>query len=225
MAKKRKNSNYVTEKRELARQEAQRAKRNQQIKKIVITTVLSVAIVAILVTGIILLGAQLGWWDEKPVATEHALITIENYGSIHIELYGEHAPKTVEAFLKLVEEEKYNGITIDSLANGMLGTSSPDSTTTIKGEFSANGFENIVKHEKGVLSMALPNGNDSANGEFFFVTEDSESLDGSYAAFGRITDGLSVIEKIVSDMQPDENGNIPADKQPKITSISVHAHH
>jgi len=224
MAKKKKNNNYVTEKRETAKREAARARKMRSIKKGASVACIAVGILAALTAVILLLGTLFGWWEEKPVATSHAVIAVENYGSLHVELYGNNAPQTVSAFLKLVNEGKYNGLTLDKLLGGKLETGAVNSTATIKGEFSKNGFKNIVKHEKGVLSMAHGEGNDSANGEFFIVTEKNKSLDGKYAAFGKITD-TSILDQILKDLTPDENGNIPADKQPKITSISVHAHH
>lgn len=103
------------------------------------------------------------------------------------------------------------------------GTGSGGSGTTIKGEFRENGYDNPISHKTGVISMARNSYNlDSASSQFFICVADDEFLDGSYAAFGKVVEGMDVVMKIASDAEPiDDNGTIPAKAQPKITYIKV----
>ncbi len=203
---------------------AEKAKKKRALLRDIKFLTIVLAAVALAVAVIVIVGNIPEKGANAIVPTEHAAIAVEGYGTLHVELYGNEAPETVAAFKKLAESGKYNGITLDKLLNGMLETTAISSTSTIKGEFSDNGVKNRVKHKKGVLSMVLPDGNDSATGEFFIVTETLKDLDGKSTAFGKITD-MSILNKIIEDLQPDENGNIAAEKQPKITSISLHGHH
>ena len=168
---------------------------------------------------------------SKKVSDYTAEIVIKDYGTITLHLDGDTAPITVSNFVKLAESGFYDGLTFHRIMEGFmmqggdpLGNGTGGSEETIKGEFSDNGVKNNVKHKKGVLSMVLPDGKDSANGEFFIVTETLKELDGKSTAFGKITD-MSILEKILNDLEPDENGEIPAEDRPKITSISLHGHH
>ena len=105
----------------------------------------------------------------------------------------------------------------DPLGNGTGG-----SKDNIKGEFSTNGVNNPISHVKGIISMARANDPDSASSQFFITVADSTFLDGSYAAFGRVTEGMDVAEKIAKDAKPvDNNGTIPADQQPVIEKIVI----
>jgi peptidyl-prolyl cis-trans isomerase B (cyclophilin B) len=105
----------------------------------------------------------------------------------------------------------------DPLGNGTGG-----SKNNIKGEFSTNGVNNPISHVKGIISMARANDPDSASSQFFITVADSTFLDGSYAAFGRVTEGMDVAEKIAKDAKPvDNNGTIPADQQPVIEKIVI----
>ena len=93
---------------------------------------------------------------------------------------------------------------------------------TIVGEFSENGYENDLSHTRGVISMARSSEYDSASSQFFIVQEDSTFLDGQYAAFGRVTEGMDIVDAICEDAEPvDDNGTIPAEQQPVITSIKI----
>lgn len=121
------------------------------------------------------------------------------------ELYPEVAPITVENFEKLANEEFYDGLIFHRVIPGFMiqggdpnGTGTGGPGYTIKGEFTSNGFKNDLKHEKGVLSMARTMMPDTAGSQFFIMAESAPHLDGEYAAFGKITQGLEVIEKIVS---------------------------
>lgn len=102
------------------------------------------------------------------------------------------------------------------------GNGTGGSDQTIKGEFSQNGVENNLLHTRGAISMARSRANDSASSQFFIVHEDSKHLDGSYAAFGYVTEGMDVVDRICEDAEPtDNNGTIPTEEQPVMTSVKV----
>lgn len=138
------------------------------------------------------------------MANPMIMIEMEEGGIIKAELYPEIAPKTVKNFVKLVEKGFYDGLIFHRVIPGFMiqggcpqgaGTGGPGHN--IKGEFSANGIENPLKHERGVLSMARSRDFDSAGSQFFIMVSDSEQLDGQYAAFGKVTEGMDVADKIV----------------------------
>lgn len=128
---------------------------------------------------------------------------IEKYGSVVMELYPEIAPNTVNNFISLIKSGFYDNNTFHRLVPGfVLQGGDPDGEGTggpgyaIKGEFSENGFDNDLKHEKGVLSMARSQDMDSAGSQFFIMLGKSDYLDGNYAAFGKVIDGFDLIERI-----------------------------
>lgn len=132
-------------------------------------------------------------------------ITMENGGEITAELYPDVAPITVENFVNLVKDGFYDGLIFHRVIPGfMIQGGDPEGTGmggpghTIKGEFASNGFENNLKHERGVLSMARTMIPDSAGSQFFIMTADAPHLDGDYAAFGRVIDGMDVVDDIVN---------------------------
>ena len=159
-----------------------------------------------------------------------AVIDVENYGKITLTLDADAAPKTVANFVKLAKAGFYDGLTFHRIMEGFMmqggdpeGTGMGGSDETIVGEFSANGYENSISHIRGTVSMAR-NGYDynSASSQFFIVHKDSTFLDGQYAAFGRVTDGMDVVDKVCEDAKPtDDNGTIPASEQPVIKSITI----
>lgn len=135
--------------------------------------------------------------------TENILITMENGDEIKAELYPEVAPKTVENFLKLVDEKFFDGIIFHRVIKGFMiqggdptGTGMGGSEENIVGEFRANGFENDLKHTRGVLSMARTNMPNSASSQFFIMHQDAPHLDGQYAAFGKVVEGMEAVDKI-----------------------------
>ena len=141
---------------------------------------------------------------ENPVVAMH----IENYGSIVIELYPEVAPNTVNNFISLVKKGFYDNNSFHRLVPGFVlqggdptGTGSGGPGYTIKGEFSSNGIDNNLKHEKGIVSMARSQDKDSAGSQFFIMLDKSSYLDGDYAAFGKVIDGMSNVNKIVKKEQ------------------------
>lgn len=164
-----------------------------------------------------------------------AKIEVENYGTITVELYPDIAPITVKNFVNLAKKGFYNGLTFhriidgfmiqggDPLGNGTGGnTDSQGNRLTIKGEFTANGVNNTLSHKRGVISMARAQDYNSASSQFFIMHKDAAYLDGAYAAFGQVTSGMEVVDKICADAKPiDGNGTIPAENQPKIISITI----
>lgn len=161
--------------------------------------------------------------------TYYADIVIADYGTITVELDGEAAPITVENFVSLAKDGFYDGLTFHRIMEGFMmqggdpnGNGTGGSGTTIKGEFSENGVQNDLSHTRGAISMARSMDKDSASSQFFIVHQDSTFLDGSYAAFGYVTEGMDVVDAICEAAKPtDGNGTIPADAQPVITSITI----
>ena len=159
----------------------------------------------------------------------HAEITIKDYGIIKLELDADAAPITVENFVKLAHSGFYDGLTFHRIMDGFMiqggdptGTGSGGSEERIKGEFAANGVDNPISHVKGVISMARSKNPDSARSQFFITVADSTFLDGQYAAFGYVTEGMEIAEQIAKDARPiDSNGTIPREAQPVIESIAI----
>ena len=155
---------------------------------------------------------------------------IENYGTIEMELYPDLAPDTVDNFISLIKEGFYDGLTFHRIIDGFMiqggdptGTGFGGSNKKIKGEFSENGFENDLKHERGVISMArASNSYDSASSQFFIVQTTYPSLNGLYAAFGKVTSGMDIVDKICKDTKvEDDNGTVLPENQPKITNVYI----
>lgn len=160
----------------------------------------------------------------------HAEIVIAEYGKLELELDADVAPITVTNFVNLAKKGFYNGLTFHRIMSGFMiqggdpnGDGTGGSEETIKGEFKSNGIENTMSHKRGVISMArTQNDPDSASSQFFIVQADSDFLDGDYAAFGKVTARMDIVDKICQSVQPiDNNGTVPADQQPKITAIKV----
>ena len=140
---------------------------------------------------------------ETNKKTDKVVLNIQDEEKILIELYPNIAPITVDNFKKLVESDFYNDVIFHRVIKDFMiqtgdGESLGRNADTIKGEFSANGVENNLSHERGVVSMARTNVMNSASSQFFIVHKDSTYLDGQYAAFGRIIKGLDVVDKIAS---------------------------
>ncbi|MBR0041251.1 MAG: peptidylprolyl isomerase [Oscillospiraceae bacterium] len=159
----------------------------------------------------------------------HAEITVKDYGTIRLELDEGSAPITVANFCELAEAGFYDGLTFHRIIDGfMIQGGDPDGNGTggsekrIKGEFAQNGVDNPISHVKGVISMARSKDPDSARSQFFITVADATYLDGSYAAFGRVTEGMDVVEQIAKDAHPvDNNGKIAPEEQPVIESIVI----
>ena len=159
----------------------------------------------------------------------YAEIEVEDYGTISLELDADTAPITVTNFVNLAKDGFYDGLTFHRIIDGFmiqggdpLGNGTGGSGETIKGEFSDNGVENDISHVRGTISMARSSDPDSASSQFFIVHQDSTYLDGQYAAFGHVTDGMDVVDAICEDTPvQDGNGTVAADDQPVITSITI----
>lgn len=156
-------------------------------------------------------------------------IDIEGYGTVTVELDREAAPKTVENFVKLADEGFYDGLTFHRIMEGFMmqggdptGTGMGGSEENVAGEFADNGYDNPISHVRGTISMARSNNPDSASSQFFIVQEDSTFLDGAYAGFGTVTDGMDIVDAICEAAQPiDDNGTIRAEEQPVITTVTI----
>lgn len=154
---------------------------------------------------------------------------VDTFGTIELELYKDIAPITVKNFVKLVNEKFYDGLTFHRIISGFMvqggdpkGDGTGGSEETIKGEFEENGISNSLSHKRGVLSMARSNDPDSASSQFFIMHEDTPSLDGKYAAFGKVTSGLDVVDKLAEVQVEDaDSGSVSTQNQPKITSIRI----
>ena len=205
------------------------------MKKIII-----VVVIVVLLIVLALLGAKKGEKKEEPkevVKEEENYLSgkvnvemyIKDYGKVTMELDADTAPITVTNFVNLVKEKFYDGLTFHRIISGFMaqgGDPSGDGTggsgKNIKGEFSENGVENDISHVRGVVSMARSGDPDSASSQFFIVTDNSKFLDGKYAAFGKVTDGMGNVDKMVKDARPiDDNGTISKDEQPVIEYIKV----
>ena len=174
-------------------------------------------------------GQQDSEAETQGIGTHHAEIDIQDYGTITVELDGDAAPITVQNFMDLANDGFYDGLTFHRIIAGFMmqggdpnGNGTGGSENTIKGEFSANGVENSLSHTRGAISMARSQAYDSASSQFFICHEDSTFLDGQYACFGYVTDGMDVVDAVCEAAQPtDDNGTIPADQQPVITAIRI----
>lgn len=161
--------------------------------------------------------------------TVKAEIVMENGGVIKLDLYPSVAPITVENFVNLAKSGFYNGLTFHRIIEGFMiqggdpeGTGMGGSEQKIKGEFASNGVENNLLHSRGVISMARSNEPDSASSQFFIMHQDSNHLDGDYAAFGKVTEGMEVVDDLaVNTPVEDGNGTVLPENQPKIKEINI----
>lgn len=161
--------------------------------------------------------------------TYYADIDIADYGLITVELDQTAAPVTCANFVELAESGFYDGLTFHRImADFMMqggdpsGNGTGGSENNIVGEFSSNGYENELSHKRGVISMARSNDPNSASSQFFICHADSDFLDGEYAAFGVVTNGLDVVDAVCTKAEPtDGNGTIPPEAQPVINSIKI----
>lgn len=161
--------------------------------------------------------------------TYYADIKIADYGTITVKLDQASAPISAANFVALAEDGFYDGLTFHRIMEGFMmqggdpnGNGSGGSENNIVGEFSANGYENNLSHTRGAISMARSSAYNSASSQFFIVHEDSTSLDGQYAVFGYVTEGMDIVDKVCENAEPtDDNGTIEADAQPVITSITI----
>ena len=156
------------------------------------------------------------------------VIEMQDGGEIVFELYPEIAPQSVSNFVELVRDGFYDGLKFHRIINGFMiqggcprgdGTGNPG--YSIKGEFDANGHENDLSHERGVMSMARSADYNSAGSQFFICHADSDHLDGNYAAFGMVTDGMDVVDEIAGASVFGSNGSVSPDNMPVMVSITI----
>ena len=166
---------------------------------------------------------------EYASGTHHATIEVEGYGAIKLELDADVAPVTVANFAKLAGEGFYDGLTFHRIIEGFMvqggdpiGNGTGGSDDKIVGEFSDNGHPNSISHVRGTISMARSQAYNSASSQFFIMQADTPSLDGQYAAFGHVTEGMDVVDAMCEAARPtDNNGTIAAADQPRIASAKM----
>ena len=160
--------------------------------------------------------------DEATGEVIKAVIDVKDYGVIKLDLYPDVAPKTVANFKKLTESGFYDGLTFHRIMEGfMIQGGDPKGNGT--GGSNEEIFGDNLSHTRGVISMARNSVSmDSASSQFFIVQQDSTFLDGQYASFGKVTEGMEVVDQIAKDAKPiDNNGTIPSAQQPVINSITI----
>ena len=166
---------------------------------------------------------------EYASGTHHSTIAVEGYGAIKLELDADVAPVTVANFAKLAGEGFYDGLTFHRIIEGFMaqggdpnGNGTGGSDEKIVGEFSDNGHPNSISHVRGTISMARSQAYNSASSQFFIMHADTPSLDGQYAAFGHVTEGMDVVDAMCEAARPtDNNGTIAAADQPRIASVKM----
>lgn len=225
MAKK--SSTWLSPKKQKALEEQRLRERN---KKIIMFVILGVAVaiaLAVMIVGIVMAC--------RPY---YADIEIEGYGTVTVKLNDSEAPMTVEHFVKLAEEGFYNGTTIPYVINDKMICGGYNETakkpTSIKGEFSKNGYENDLSHVRGTISMLRKSPADGGHGdkdedyyntatnEFMIMQRDNLEYDAYYASFGTVIgDGMEIIDKICEEVEADENGAVKKENRPVIKSITI----
>ena len=167
--------------------------------------------------------------SKELTGTHHAEIEVKDYGTIEVELDADSAPVTVTNFVQLAQDGFYDGLTFHRIIEGFMiqggdpnGDGTGGSDENIKGEFSSNGVENNISHTRGTISMARAQDPDSGSSQFFIVQADSTFLDGDYAGFGHVTEGMDIVDKICEDAKPtDDNGTISKEEQPVIEKVTI----
>lgn len=169
--------------------------------------------------------------NSNSIDTVKAVIDVAGYGKIYLELDADTAPITVDNFVKLANSGFYNGLTFHRIVKDFIiqgGDPEADGTggseDKIKGEFSQNGVNNNISHTRGTISMARrPDDPNSASSQFFIVQKDATYLDGGYAAFGRVTEGMDIVDKIIEEtpIADTATGFVEKTRQPCITSIKI----
>ncbi len=167
--------------------------------------------------------------NEYLSGTYDITIEIKDYGTIEATLDADLAPITVTNFVNLAKQGFYDGLTFHRIIDGFMmqggdpeGTGFGGSGKNIKGEFAQNGVSNNLSHKRGVISMARSSSPNSASSQFFIVHQDATYLDGAYAAFGKVTSGMEIVDHICEETKvEDDNGTVLKANQPVITKITV----
>ncbi len=167
---------------------------------------------------------------QTGIGKHHAEITMKDLGVIKVELDGDAAPITVQNFIDLANDKFYDGLTIHRVQNGFMmqggdpkGDGTGGSENTITGEFTANGIDNELSHTRGAISMARSDDMDSASSQFFIVHQDSQFLDGQYACFGYVTDGMDIVDQICENTPVTDEVMcmVAPEDQPVIESVKI----
>lgn len=183
----------------------------------------------IFMLGVVVCLSGCGNKEEMP-STYNVEINVKDMGTIKVELDSKTAPITVKNFVELAKDGFYDGLTFHRVVDGFMiqggdpnGNGSGGASKTIKGEFKENGVENNISHTRGTISMARANDFDSASSQFFIVHKDSTFLDGKYAAFGHVTDGMDIVDEIAENtpVADTDSGYVDKKNQPIIESIKV----
>lgn len=204
-----------------------KATTDMTVKKII--AILSAAILTLTFCGCSKRQSEFDSNTSSGYGTHHAVITVKDYGDIKLVLDGDTAPITVKNFVELAKSGFYDGLTFHRIIKGFMiqggdpkGNGTGGSDKTIRGEFSKNGVENNIAHKRGVISMARSQDNNSASSQFFIMHKDGDYLDGSYAAFGHVTEGMDVVDKIAENTPvTDSNGTVLKENQPIIEKIVI----
>lgn len=167
--------------------------------------------------------------EETLTGKHHAEIVVQDYGTIKVELDADQAPITVQNFIDLANSGFYDGLTFHRIIEGFMiqggdpnGDGTGGSGHTIRGEFTQNGVNNTLSHTRGAISMARSSAMNSASSQFFIVHEDSTYLDGSYAVFGYVTEGIEVVDAIATSVSAeDSNDTVAKENQPIIEKITI----
>ena len=218
----------MANKKQVARAAAAAAQKAAQAKTDKRNMIIGI-IAVLLVAGVALFFVLGGSKGDYLTGTHYVEIEVQDYGTITAELDADAAPITVTNFVKLVNEGFYDGLTFHRIISGFMiqggdpnGNGSGGSAENIKGEFAQNGWDNPIKHERGVLSMARSGMPNSASSQFFIMHQAAPHLDGAYAAFGRVLTGMEVVDAICANTPvTDDNGTVQKANQPVITSIRV----
>ncbi len=211
-----KNNHYITKK-----DQAQAPVEKQLKRRYIAFMAAALLVLAVCLTLII--------WP-KGTGDLYADIIIKNYGTVTVKLEPEVAPITVDNFVKLAKSGFYDGLTFHRIKEGFMmqgGDPKADGTgnasSTIKGEFSANGHPNTLPHTAGAISMARSNDFNSASCQFFIMHKDTAQLNGYYAVFGYVVKGMEIVDKICTEAEPiNSNYLIAKDKQPIIETIKIY---
>lgn len=186
-------------------------------------------ILIILMLSILFVGCNNEPKEELLTGKHNIEIVIAKYGTIKVELDADNAPITVTNFIKLVNEKFYDGLTFHRIIDGFMiqggdpkGNGTGGSDTNIKGEFLNNKVYNKLVHIRGAISMARSDDYNSASSQFFIMQETDPRLDGDYAVFGYVKEGIEIVDKICDDtIVEDDNGTVLKENQPIIKTIRV----
>ncbi len=204
-------------------------RKEKRMKK---TALIAAGCVLVLIALVVLLSTVSCGGSDSTIDTSvtyYADIAIAEYGTITVQLDQTAAPQTVDHFVELAQSGFYDGLTFHRIMEGFMmqggcpyGNDTGGADSSVVGEFAANGWQNHLSHTRGVISMARSSDYNGASSQFFIVHEDSTFLDGQYAAFGVVTEGIEIVDAICEAAKPtDNNGTIRAQEQPVIESITI----